>query len=522
MPIVPLFAAVAGTAAVLATVAAYGAVITGVGLAVRRAYVRPGEQALAFGDLFACFWAGVSVVLLLLQAWHLVLPIRWPVTLIVFAVGLAGLIWSRRELWTWLRGHHSPVATAVAILAAAWVANRATGPIVAYDAGLYHLTAVRWAREYPLVIGLGNLHGRLAFNNSSMLLAAMLEVGPWVGRSSHLLNPLLMLPLLMRVSRSAVAVCASRAERLVGARRAYHAFNVMLLTPVVALALRKEFSSPDTDTPAALAAMAAASIVVDTFTRPRSNESDDAFRLLAVVATATSAATIKLSMAVFSASLVVILLVYAAIDARARSGRPLLSVAGPAVGAALFAAILLGVWTTRGVLLSGYALYPSSAISVPLKWRIPAALVDSDRDKVHLWAQQYFEPHPAESLAGMKWFIAWAPSLRRRALYDVLAPLAIGAIATSWLAGARLLGRLRTFPPVAWILGVPCIFAIAFWFVEAPAPRFASQLFWTFAAVTAGTALASTRLSARKFADVTLVIAIAPAVMLVRQHALRA
>jgi hypothetical protein len=522
MQMVPVFAAVAGTAAVLITVAAHGAAITGVGLAMRRAFVPPGERTLIFGDLFASFWAGVSVTLILLQTWHLVFPIQWPVAAIVWGIGIAGLMASRRELWAWLRGRHSPVASGVAVLAMAWVANRATGPVMAYDAGLYHLSAIRWAREYPLVLGLGNLHGRLAFNNSSLLLAAMLEVGPWVGRSSHLVNPLLMLPMLMRVARSAVAVCTAGAERLVGARRTYHAFNLLLLTPMIAMALRREFSSPDTDTPAALAAMAAASILVDTFTRPPSSHSDDAFRLLAIVGAAASSVTIKLSMAVFSGSLVVILLVYAALDARARLNRPLLSVAGPAIGAGMFAAALLGVWMIRGVGLSGYVLYPSSASSAPCEWRVPVQLVDSERDKVHVWARQYYEPHPSQPLAGMRWFKEWAGSLRRRALYDVLAPLAITVLATAWLVGARLVGKLPARPAVLWILGVPCGFAIAFWFVEAPAPRFASQLFWIAAAVTAGAALASARLPARQFADVALVIAVAPALLLVRQHALRA
>jgi hypothetical protein len=341
-----------------------------------------------------------------------------------------------------------------------------------------------------------------------------------VGRSSHLVNPLLLLPMLMRVSRSAVAVVAPRAERLAGARRAYHAFNVLLLTPVIAMALRKEFSSPDTDTAAALAAMAAASILVDTFTRQRPRSPDDTFRLLAIVATASSAVTIKLSMAVFSAALVAILLVHAALDARGRSGRPRL--AGPAVGAGLFAALLLGVWIARGVLLSGYPLYPSSAISAPLEWRVPTESADGERDKIHVWARQYFEPHPGERLEGMRWFRAWAGSLRRRALYDVLAPLAITALAITWLAVGKLVGAVPVLPPLAWILGLPCAFAITFWFVEAPAPRFASQLFWILAAATACAALASARLSARHFADVTLVIALAPALLLVRQCALRA
>ncbi|MDB5263920.1 MAG: hypothetical protein JWQ14_3203, partial [Adhaeribacter sp.] len=40
------------------------------------------------------------------------------------------------------------------------------------DSGLYHIQFIKWLREYPVIPGLGNLHGRLAFNSHLHLLSA--------------------------------------------------------------------------------------------------------------------------------------------------------------------------------------------------------------------------------------------------------------------------------------------------------------------------------------------------------------
>jgi hypothetical protein len=56
-----------------------------------------------------------------------------------------------------------------------------------FDTGLYYLTTIRWAQDYPVVPGLANLHTRLGFNQSLFLfvrttiLAVVLFI-PWAAR----------------------------------------------------------------------------------------------------------------------------------------------------------------------------------------------------------------------------------------------------------------------------------------------------------------------------------------------------
>lgn len=57
-----------------------------------------------------------------------------------------------------------------------------------YDSGLYHIQAIKWAEEYGVVKGLGNLHGRLAFNSSIFNLFAATSMRVVFGQSIYCIN----------------------------------------------------------------------------------------------------------------------------------------------------------------------------------------------------------------------------------------------------------------------------------------------------------------------------------------------
>ena len=50
---------------------------------------------------------------------------------------------------------------------------RASGAPDNYDTSLYHLQAIKWIEEYPVVPGLANLHSRFGFNSNVFLLYAL-------------------------------------------------------------------------------------------------------------------------------------------------------------------------------------------------------------------------------------------------------------------------------------------------------------------------------------------------------------
>jgi hypothetical protein len=219
--------------------------LTGVGLLVRRAM---GHRTRSLWPLFVSFWIGWGTSIAFLQIWHFFLRVSLVPVLAIMLVGAVGFAWNARDLGPWLAGlfggdrRLAPLAWVVALAtAAALIADFAIGPPAIYDTGLYHLNAIRWTTDYPIVPGLANLNSRFAFNNSSFLYMALLETGPWRGMSRHLGNGVLLVVLMAQVLWSARKVFSPRAPLWVR-----HVFLVLFFLPVIANgSLYASSASPD-------------------------------------------------------------------------------------------------------------------------------------------------------------------------------------------------------------------------------------------------------------------------------------
>ena len=245
---------------ILATWCLVGAMLVGIGLLLWPMGARPSVET---DDLFGGLWVGLAVLVLYLHLWHFALPIRWPVQVAPLLAGAAGLLRLRRHPWRPDRA--MPIGRAVVWIL---VLLRALGPMEAFDSGMYHLPVVVWAREHAIVPGLANLHGRLAFNNSSLLLAAFLGSGPWRGESPHLLNGLLLFLLLLRLVPG-----AARLRGAAGTDRFLPVFDGVLLGALVIYALSpRDISSLTIDTGVAVALFFAARWLLELATDPRGDD----------------------------------------------------------------------------------------------------------------------------------------------------------------------------------------------------------------------------------------------------------
>ncbi len=200
-------------------------------------------------SMLDAFWLGYCLTVVVLQVWHLWLPVNGAavVTLaITGAVGFASAVASG-ELRTSLSSiRKRPTSLLLLCLVTVWVANRATAPVDNVDSAYYHLSGVRWNTDFPIVPGLGNLNGRLAYNNSSLLFVGLFEVGPLRGRSSHFANSLLLAALFWQVIiRSKGLLHLDRRPR----DRAAAAYNVLMLVPAIAIAVGRDLAAPATDVP---------------------------------------------------------------------------------------------------------------------------------------------------------------------------------------------------------------------------------------------------------------------------------
>ena len=446
-------------AAILLTWAAQALLLVGLG-GLALAWARP-EYA---RRPFTLLWMGYFAAIAFLQAWHLFERVGASATLALTGLAVAGLalrghaaLAELRRLATMHRG-----VLAASLLLAIWLANRALGPPVG-DAGLYHLSFIRWAVTYPLVPGIANLHHRLGFNNPSLLWSAAMDVGPWSGRSSHVANGVLLAAFGARALLGLGRIVRSPREAL-----PVDVFCAVLLPVVLGQGvslLELSLPSPEPDAVAGLAALAAAVHGVEELTD--GSDARSQIGSFATLALAMLAACLKLSMAAFGLGVLATMLV--------RAGRRRLLGSRWLVATAAGGVLLVLPWLARSVVASGYPLFPLTAMSFPVDWRLPVEEVRRGAAFIH----QHFMPPVAQRMRtpGESWVRPWFVWNVTRLPELVMLPAGLSVVALSLMRrhrGERSRGALLFVSPAAA--------AVVFWLATAPHPRFGFPLLWTAAA----------------------------------------
>ncbi len=450
-------------------------VFAGWGLLFARLF---GREDFAARDIVVAPWLGWCLVLALLQIWHLFFAVTPLVLLPVCGVGIAGWWISARQWRSWAANRGAAILALAGILVALawWMALHTTFQPGIYDSGLYHLNAIRWANTYPAVPGLVNLHGRLGFNCSFFLYAAMLNAGPFVHRCHHLATGALFLmsfvPCLWGWQALFRRGVPARAEHL------YYAF---FSAPLAVWAMNTDFAaSPTPDVAVFLIGVVIGGELIQLLPSaadggvPVMEQGAAAYRVLVVLLLAVAGLTLKLSF--FGLGGAAALLAGAAFF-----WRPEWRVAGRQLIVRAFAVGLLVMvpWMARGIILSGYVAYPAGIGSLPVDWKASARQVAAEAGWIKSWARLPYVNYQ-RVLAGWDWVGPWSFDLVQQHRFDVVLPSLITA---AMLALAVFLGlRARASRPRHdWLfLTVPAA-CLVFWFFTAPAPRFAGACFWMMA-----------------------------------------
>ncbi len=444
-----------------------------------------GVRRFDFGLSVEMFWLGLPVAVTFLQIWHLFAPIGGYSALALMALATPGMAFiisaarssgrmPSRAHWVW---------TAAALAVCLWVTDRAIGNRSPQtDAALYHLPSVTWAQSFAAVPGLGNLNDRLGFNNASFLVAAALGTGPWAGRAHHLLNGILLLGVVALSFRGLREVYG-------GSRRPQplSVFECVLLVPCsMLLADTALFTSLSTDYAVTLVLLAA-SIVAARAHVKGSSETERAFRYVTVTALLTTAVCFKMNTIVFGAVSVLLMLAF----------RPFPQLSGrPGVLTVGLVALLAAGWCVRGVVLSGYVIYPIGITAVPVDWRVPVEAADAHRAWLGHHSRGFYgpegweRPYASQRLFRGRWLGDWARAILRRDMGQYF--IVIPSLATLAFGGAALYLRRQKsrVERVFKMLSAASVAAIAVWFVSAPTPRYASYPFWILAGCAAAVAAA--------------------------------
>lgn len=470
-----------GTLSILLTQVLLAAALSGIGLLVRRGF---GPRGIRLDDCFLAFWIGLACVTLFLLVWNFFLPVGGLALPIVLAAGAAGLLGVRHELTRMFANdpwRPSPGVVVLLVLVALWVANMCLGPLDNPDSALYHIQAVRWAEHHPAIPGIANLNGPFAFNNSSLLFDALLSAGPWQDRANHLANGLLIQVFLLQ---SVVA----GARLAAGDRQPRRLFDLFLVAPAASLALHGQISSFVTDIAPTLVVMVAASLLYARLSAETRDKWEDSYGLVAFGTLLALAVSFKLNAAVFAATGFLL-----AIFLWRRGKQPADGLLIRTMGWASAAITLIAAaWMGRGIVLSGYPLFPTPVAGFPVEWRAPVEHATAEfAFIVHSGRASTRNPAVVSGEAGLS---GWLPKWLGHGLddpYQLAVPLLLmlaagGAVLIRF---ARASPRARADTAVGWWVALPSLCAITAWFSTSPEMRYAQPHFWSLAALLATQAI---------------------------------
>jgi hypothetical protein len=458
-------------------------------------------------DVSAC--TGYAVLIGFLMLAHLVAPINGAVLAVVSAMSIIGWIATRkRNSERDTTAPPLPWSIRLSLLVGAlWVANRAIGPCVSYDAAHYQLSLVRWYHSYPTVPGLANLSPPLGLNLSGLLFNALLEVGPGFGRSSHFINGFLLVLLGAVLLRRIAPSLRSGAQGIAPAAAA----SVVLLFPTLWQAGAHGglwVTSPATDLPPLFASAVALVLAIEVLTtRDHSGPATlDSRSFAALAMTATLPALKATALCYGLVSFAVWAWLF--LSASPRRPRPTRAV----LAATVFAAVLGVAWLARSVILTGYLLLPASWVLFDVPWRLPLEYVEG----LYWWAHSYSRtPGDFQRMlsdrGGLSWLRYWWSVEGRSALSEMLVPLAIAFGGTFACADRRPGPTGLPFRALAAVA-----VSLPVWFFTAPLVRYGQFLFWCLAATIIALAAdrnvaARGRVARRLLIAASLAMALAPA-----------
>lgn len=253
------------------------------------------------------------------------------------------------------------------------------------DTDLYHAQAVRWIEEYGVVNGLGNWHNRLAYNSSFMCLQALFSGTFLLNQSTHTVNGYIAFGMFAYVLYSLLFREKSKLSSSFW-------FRIAMIIYICDDGTLSILSSPNTDTFALLLVLYILIKWCEYLERHEQNIVP--YCLLCVIG--LFAVSVKLSVA-----MIMLLLI-----------KPIVVLLSERKYKTIFTFIILGCliiapFLIRNVIISGYLLYPYSAIDLfSVDWKMAKSVVDFDRNEIMAYARGLYD----YSLSGLtmgEWFPIW-------------------------------------------------------------------------------------------------------------------
>jgi hypothetical protein len=435
------------TALLLVSIVFYGwGQITFVILGTRKSLLSPA----------ATVWIGFCTVLFFIQLIHLFVAIDWRVSVAVMALGLGRiLLFDQAKISSVLPNAGSllkthPWYTLLGFILVVLLCLRAMQLPTMYDSGLYHFSSIRWTNEQPIVPGLGNLHWRLALNQSYFGFLALLNVFPVWGKG-YALGGLFLLTfgLVSLLEMSSVI----KSKWPIGVFVSVLIIYLLLLSPLVA--------NPSPDLAVAVLQVIIFSYLLVVVLERDANALHRQQLLIVILFLSVAIATVKLSSVGFAAACAVLVFWYLL-------KLKVLCTSLVLRAAALLIAVVM-LYIGRGYLLSGAPFFPSPLGGIwSLPWAVAPGVAEFESKLIYAWARSPGIAAPHLLPAGFGWIPNWFDSFPKPVLLLICFAVAL-CFYRLFVPNAKALGDR---PQSTDVLYTPLIAGIIFWFVTAPDLRF--------------------------------------------------
>lgn len=401
-------------------------------------------------------WIGFCSILFATQFIHFFVAIDWRVSLAVGALGLARiLLFDRADVsrslshlvtTTTLHPWYATSCVVALCILCLWAMQLPT----MYDSGLYHFASIRWINEQPVIPGLGNLHWRLALNQSYFGFLALLNIFPFWGKG-YALGGLFLLALGIFTLLELPSAISPRLRMMI---------FVLIVMPYLFL-FALAVANPSPDLAVGVLQVAIFGYLLSAFLTRDLHLSYQPHILVTVLFLCVAIGTIKLSSVGFAFACVVLTL------GLLWKSKDLFSSA--LIKTLLLLALFVVLHILKGYLLSGAPLFPSPVGGIwSLPWAVAPGVAEFESRLIYAWARSPGIVSPELLPAGFDWFYVWIKSVSTLGWSVFFGATLMCACNFILACTKKLPNQLRSMD----LLYIPLLIGLAFWFLTAPDPRF--------------------------------------------------
>jgi hypothetical protein len=310
-----------------------------------------------------------------------------------------------------------------------------------YDTGLYHAQFIQWISSFKTIPGLGNLHGRFAYNNQSFLLESFFSLEFLKLGYFHLLNSFL---LFLFSGSLLISLQETMKSDWI---KSFLYFGLLILIQIYYLVFG---SSPTPDIYSTVGIW----FVFITFFKRLKSGNDNKIYWIIIIFISFFLVTVKLS----SIPIILISLIYLT--------GPVSGILKKAMTVTVIGLIVFAPFFIRNYLISGYLVYPFPGIDLfNPDWKMPLANVQEMKSVIASFAQSRdWVPRPISEWLPI-WFSNLSVGFTFLSVLVLLSPIFLTLI---FLMRKSL---FRLFLSEIKIL-IICFLAVIFWFFSAPNLRF--------------------------------------------------